>query len=236
MTTTHPAGFTGFPPEGIAFLRQLEAHNDRAWFDAHRDTYVDAVREPAKALVVDLGDALRRRGLVDVRAEPKVGRSLFRINRDTRFAADTTPYHPHLDVVVWEGPDPRRSPAFLLRMTGTEVTVGAGVIHLRDERLERFRAAVAEDTSGAELAGILEQLAAAPAVQLATPSRQRVPAGSDPSHPRAELLKLDALHATTTQPLPAAVTHGRFVDWIADRQLAYAPLHRWLVTHLEETT
>lgn len=225
----------GFPPAAITFLRDLADHNDTAWFDRNRGTYEACVREPAKAFVVALGHALRERGLRRVQAEPAVGRSLFRINRDTRFSADPTPYKPYVDVVVWEGPDPRRSPVFLLRISGTEVTTGAGVLALRDERLTRFRHAVADESSGSELTRALAAVTAAvPGAKITAPTRKRVPSGFPTDHPRAELLKLDGLHAATTEPLPDTST-SRFVDWVADRQVAYAPLHRWLVAHVEET-
>lgn len=226
----------GFPEAGIRFLRDLADHNDTAWFDRNRAAYEAGVREPAKVFVVALGRALHERGLTQVQAEPAVGRSLFRINRDTRFSADPTPYKPHLDMVVWEGADPRRSPALLLRISGTEVTTGAGVAGLRDERLTRFREAVADEISGPALSRALAAITSSvPGVEITTPTRARVPPGFPADHPRADLLKLDALHATATEPLPPDTPTSRFVDWVADRQVAYAPLHRWLVDHLEET-
>jgi uncharacterized protein (DUF2461 family) len=30
--------FTGFSPDGLAFLADLAAHNDRAWFTAYKQT------------------------------------------------------------------------------------------------------------------------------------------------------------------------------------------------------
>lgn len=236
MAAPTTAPFTGFPPEGIGFLRALAANNDTRWFDAHRSTYEQALREPAKALVVSLGTVLRDRVSVGVRAEPAVGRSLFRINRDTRFSRDLTPYHPHLDMVFWEGAHPRQSPAFLLRLTGTEVTTGAGITGLSEERRDRFRGAVADSESGRHLKGVLTELAGRIAgLEVTEPSRKRVPGGYPQDHPRAGLLKLDALHATTTEPLPDTSTAG-FVDWVAERHSAFATLHRWLVDHLEDPT
>lgn len=236
MPTTTTAPFTGFPPEGIGFLRDLAHNNDTAWFDAHRSTYEQAVREPAKAFVASLGTVLRDRVASGVRAEPAVGRSLFRINRDTRFSRDLTPYHPHFDMVFWEGAHPRRSPAFLLRLTGTEVTTGAGIMGLSEERRHRFRDAVAATGSGTHLEAVLAKLARRIAgLEVTRPSRKRVPGGYPQDHPRAGLLKLDALHATVTELLPDTST-AEFVDWVAERHSAFAPLHRWLVDHLEDPT
>lgn len=228
------SAFAGFPAEGVAFLRDLEHHNEVAWFDRHRDTYVEAVREPAKAFVVALGEALRERGVEQVEVEPKVGRSLFRINRDTRFSPDLPPYHSHLDVVAWKGSHPRQSPALLFRLTGQQVTTGAGVMALRDDRLQRYRDAVVDDASGAALEAVLAEVQAqVRRIEVSTPTRKRVPKGWPSDHPRAELLKLDTLHAAGTEPVPNVVGQRRFVDWVADRHLRYVPLLDWLADHVE---
>lgn len=231
----HLAGFAGFPPDGPAFLRDLVRQNDVAWFDRHRGVYVDGVREPAKALVLALGEALHQRGIDGVQAEPRVGRSLFRINRDTRFSADPTPYHPHLDVVLWKGSHPRLSPALLLRLTGDQVTTGVGIMGLKDERLQRFRHAVVDPASGTALvAALAEVRTAVRRVEISTPTRVRVPAGWPADHPRGHLLRLDALHATATEPIPKVAHGSRFVRWVVDRHLRYVAVLDWLADHVED--
>lgn len=227
-----PAAFTGFPRAGLEFLRQLAADNDRAWFDRNRAVYADALQAPAKAFVVAYGGALAGRISPGIRAEPTVGRSLFRINRDLRFARDQTPYNPWLDLTFWEGPDPRASPALFLRLQPDRVTLGAGVMTLRDERLAAYRAAV-DDERGMLLVGLLDRLVQArPDVALDEPTRARVPAGYPADHPRADLLRRDALHAFAEHPVPDGIDTGGFVDWCLDRHAPYADLHRWLVDAL----
>ena len=89
------AAFSGFGPDGLAFLDGLAGDNSKAYFDAHRTTYEQQVCTPLKSLVVALGEQLRNRVSDDISFEPKVGRSMFRINRDLRFAKDKTPVsHP----------------------------------------------------------------------------------------------------------------------------------------------
>ena len=41
-------GFTGFPPEAFRFFTDLAKHNNRDWFQAHKDVYEQACREPYK--------------------------------------------------------------------------------------------------------------------------------------------------------------------------------------------
>ena len=222
--------FAGIPQNGLDFLAGLSANNTRAFFEEHRTTYRQAVLEPAKALVTALGDELRERISPAIRSEPRVGRSLFRINRDLRFSRDRTPYDPRIDVVLWEGDDPRSSPCFFVRVTAANVVVGAGAFRLGGEALDRFRAAVLDADRGSELVSILAAIRHADGlVDVSPPGRKRIPPGYPAEHPRAELLLYESLHASMTRPLPRVVTTAAFVDWCADRHERLAPLHRWLV-------
>jgi uncharacterized protein (TIGR02453 family) len=80
-------------PRGLTpWLSELAAHNERAWFQAHKAEYDALVREPALAFLRDLASpmaALAPQIRVDERA-------LFRIQRDTRFSRDKTPYKTHV--------------------------------------------------------------------------------------------------------------------------------------------
>jgi hypothetical protein len=94
--------FSGFPPSGIAFLAGLAADNTKAYFDRNRGTYANDVAAPLRALVVAVGQRLRDRAGRDVCFDPTVGKSLFRINRDTRFSADKTSSPPRFP--TWRSP------------------------------------------------------------------------------------------------------------------------------------
>lgn len=224
------APFTGFGPDAMPFLDGLAADNSKTYFDDHRTVYEQQVFLPLKSLVVAIGEQLRERVSDGIKAVPKVGKSMFRINRDLRFSKDKTPYHTYLDSVYWEGESPRSSPGFILRITPDEVVVGAGVFGLADERLERWRSAVLDDVRGAELVALIDagrtELKGA---TLSQPTRARVPKGFPSDHPRADLLRSDGLHLSATVPTPASITSARFAKWCVDRHAKLAGLHHWLV-------
>ena len=46
--------FTGFTPEAIDFLWGIRLNNNRDWFQAHKQEYVDHLYEPMKALGAEL--------------------------------------------------------------------------------------------------------------------------------------------------------------------------------------
>lgn len=86
------------PTYGIVkFLERLSRHNNKEWFDAHREEYA-VFKE-----FVDI-TACRFIGLVS-EYEPRV-RSMtpkqctYRIFRDTRFSPDKTPYKTHVGIFV----------------------------------------------------------------------------------------------------------------------------------------
>ena len=223
--------FAGFPSGGLAFLAGLAADNSRSFFDTRRRTYERDLLAPMRLFVTDVADLLRSTVAPAIQAEPSVGKSLFRINRDTRFTKDKTPYHTWMDAIWWEGhPEARRSPAFIFRLASDHLVVGTGIMGLQ---LERYRRAVADDAEGNTLQAALAHLTKAhPDTEITAPTRKRVPAPYPQDHPRRDLLRLDTLHASRTLPLPADVSTGEFAHWTADRLRPFAPVHRWLVDHL----
>src|SRR5690242_17136773 len=81
-----------FSPAALQFLRGLAAHNDKHWFEAHRSEYEQEVREPMQELIDEM--LMRFRDFApEIGGDPK--RSMFRINRDVRFARDKSPYKTH---------------------------------------------------------------------------------------------------------------------------------------------
>jgi uncharacterized protein (TIGR02453 family) len=226
--------FTGFPPGGIAFLAGLAVDNTRSYFDAHRHTYEHDLAVPIRLLVTDVAERLRATIAPALQADPTVGKSLFRINRDLRFSKDKTPYHPWIDAVWWEGlVDARQAPAFIFRLAADHIVLGAGIMGLRGSQLERYRRAVADPRTGQALRSILDQLrAAGPDIEITEPDRKRVPAPYPPDHPRGDLLRRDSLHASRRLAHPSNIDTSRFSRWTADHLSTFRPLHQWLVNHL----
>ena len=224
-----------FPPQTQAFLRDLAAHNDRAWFATHRGDYEAAYLEPARAFVEAVAPALGRIS-PGLRAEPRIPGSIFRINRDTRFTRDRRPYKEHLDVWFWEGDRRGAVSGLYLRVTPALVAIGAGANHLRRETLARYRAAVAAARPGAALAGIVAAVED-DGWELGEPRLRRVPADWRAAvagdEARARLLRRDALFVARREPAGLATDAMRLVPACIDAWTRLAPLHRWLVEHVQ---
>ena len=81
----------------LKFLRQLAAHNDREWFNSHKEEYLK-IKKKADALTERLIEAV---ATVDSEAERlTVADCTYRIYRDTRFSVDKTPYKTHIGIFI----------------------------------------------------------------------------------------------------------------------------------------
>jgi uncharacterized protein (DUF2461 family) len=97
------------------------------------------------------------------------------------------------------------------------------------DALAAFRAAVLDDKRGAELATIVRALEKKGFTMGAGEETKRVPAGVDPAHPRADLLRKKGLIATFP-PIDGELLVSRdLVAWLGARSREAAPLVRWLV-------
>ena len=81
--------FPGFSDDGLQFLRDLKANNDREWFKPRKDTFDDEVKWPLMCLVSDVSARAQSEGLT-LQGDPK--KNVFRIYRDTRFSKNKAPY------------------------------------------------------------------------------------------------------------------------------------------------
>jgi uncharacterized protein (TIGR02453 family) len=225
------ATFGGFPPETIRFLRDLRANNRKDWFDAHRGDYETYWVAPAKAFVVAAGELLAPLA-PGIQAEPRVLGSIFRINRDTRFARDASPYKDHLDFWFWEGERRRAVSGFFARLTPEVVGIGAGCHGLDPERLARFRRAVADPATGADLAGVAGRLEAA-GYELGGAALKRPPAGFDGDGPAGRFLLHKALFVHHDEPADERVHTGAVLAACGRHWSALAPLHRWLTDNVQ---
>jgi uncharacterized protein (TIGR02453 family) len=231
--------FTGFRPEAVQFLADLAANNDRAWFQPRKAEYEELLKQPLEALCVALQDRFDARR-IPLRADP--ARSPFRIYRDVRFAKDKSPYKTNVGASFpWAGAAETddgggarshtanvHSSGGYFHLSPGEIYVGGGYWHPEKPWLDAFRRWVADEPEA--IRGLLD---AKPFVAtFGTLSRdghvlQRVPAGHNPDHAEAEILKLkDVVFGRRLSDREAG--SPALPDLIADTFAAAVPLLRRL--------
>lgn len=223
--------FKGFSAETLGFLTDLAEHNDRAWFAENRQRYERELLGRQRAFVDAVGE---RFAAIDprVRCEPSVDRSIYRINRDTRFTRDKSPYKTYADMWFWIGADRKHSPGYFVRIVPTAVWVGGGQHFMTDEQLASFRLAVDDERRGAALERLLVEISGA-GYDVGEETRKRMPPGFSADHPRAALLRHTRLHALTrVEPPPAELFGAEFADWCLERFAPVSGLVDWLASEL----
>lgn len=219
--------FTGFGPDTTRFLLDLTTNNNREWFEANRERYETHLLEPAKAFVEAVGERLVELD-PDVVVDPRVNGNIFRINRDTRFSKDKTPYKDHLAFRFWTGPDKKaETSSFFVRFFHDSWGIGVGVHEFSKPALLAYREAVDHDRSGQELAKIVRDLGKQK-IEVGGEEYKRVPREYDADHPRIDLLRLKGLFAYQEGPLPESFASSAFAGECADRFERMRPVHTWL--------
>ena len=127
------------------FLGELAANNNRAWFEANKPRYESLVRGPALDFIEAMEPALKSFA-PNFHAEPrKVGGSLMRVFRDTRFSRDKTPYKTNIGIQFRHalGKDVH-APGFYVHIATDECFFGAGCWHPEADALGKIRDLVAQ--------------------------------------------------------------------------------------------
>jgi uncharacterized protein (TIGR02453 family) len=181
-----------FSPALFAFLRELKVHNDRDWFQANRERYAADVEGPMLGFIRDLAPGLASISTAFSVDPRRVGGSLYRIHRDTRFSPDKSPYKTHL-AATFRHKDRKRVPSvpgFYLHLEPGDSMGGGGIYHPEPASLTRIRTAMVErphDWTAVKKTGLAIEGA----------SLIRAPAGFDASHRFIEDLRRKDLYALT---------------------------------------
>jgi uncharacterized protein (TIGR02453 family) len=127
--------FSGFTREGIQFLADLAANNDRAWFQPRKAEYERLLKEPLAALCLALGERFEKAGL-PLKSDP--ARSPFRIYRDVRFSADKSPYKTQISASFpWIGEGGGVGGYF--HFAPGDIFAGGGMWHPEPARIASWR-------------------------------------------------------------------------------------------------
>ncbi|GIF24018.1 uncharacterized protein (TIGR02453 family) [Actinoplanes tereljensis] len=206
--------FRGWPVEALEFYEGLGADNSKTYWTAHLPFYEEQVRGPMQELLAEL--------------EPEFGPGkIFRPYRDVRFSKDKTPYKNHLGAWLTFGG--------YLQLSADGLAAGSGMYHLEPDQLERYRRAVADERTGAELAALIAGLEKAKIGVVGHDSLKTAPRGFPKDHPRIELLRHKGLTTWTEWPpaawLGTAAAKNRVVTFLRTSR----PLRQWLEEHVSHT-
>ena len=178
--------------ETLDFLRDLQANNNRQWFEQNRKRY-DTARAHFEALVSDLiVDFSEVENLTGVIAKD----CIFRINRDIRFSPDKTPYKTNLGAVIGQGGRKPIGRSYYVQIAPDGHSFIAGGMHSPSrEELDKVRRHLAEDATQ------FKKIIRKPAFiqyfgQIQGEQLKTVPQGYPKDHPDIALLRFKQYLAT----------------------------------------
>lgn len=213
------------------FLDELAGNNNRAWFEANKPRYESLVREPALEFIAAMEPVLKTFA-PNFRAEPrKIGGSLMRVFRDTRFSRDKTPYKTNIGIQFRHalGKDVH-APGFYVHIATDECFFAVGCWHPESDALGKIRDLVAQKPDNWFAARDDKKFAAL--WDLSGDSLTRPPRGYDSHHPAIADLKRKDFIALAPLSIKEATGAG-LVKLAGTRFAASAPFMRFLCTALE---
>lgn len=204
--------FTGWPPEALEFLRELEANNEREWFKANRARYDELVIAPAKSLAADLEDL----------GSPR----LFRPYNDVRFH-HRPPIKENVGIPIGHG----GAGGWYVDLSLDGLLLAGGLYDPARDQVSRLRAGIEDGRKAAALTRALG-VAERAGLSLNAPDLARGPQGVPRDHPRLDLLRRRRLTVARLDPLEPWL-HGPDAGARIRAALeAASPVVNWLHTHV----
>ncbi len=207
-------GFTGFPAEAIEFYEQLGADNSRAFWQANKPRYDEYVKQPMVALTEELADF----GPFH----------MFRPHNDLRFSKNKPPYKVHQGAYG----ESEGGAGHYVHFSADGLMAAAGYYSMASDQLQRFRAAVDDDTTGEEIADLVADLVRRKYEIGAIGELKTAPRGYPKDHPRIELLRRKGLMASKDFGAPKWIHTAKAAGRIRATWEGAAAMCSWLDAHV----
>lgn len=168
--------FQGFSPATIDFMWGIRFNNERGWFEAHKQEYLDTLYTPMKELCKEL-----YQGYAQKHKDLSLTSRVCRIYRDARRLHGRGPYKDHLWLTVSEPAEVWScQPTFWFELTPEEYSFGLGYWMARSSTMAKLRARL--DSRPKEFEKLVRQVNKCPEFVLTGESFKR------PKHSPSKLL------------------------------------------------
>jgi uncharacterized protein (TIGR02453 family) len=206
----------GFTPKATKFFAGLERNNSKEYWTANKEVFENEVKEPMAALVESLPERFGQF-------------KIFRMNRDIRFSHDKSPYKTqHGAAHEADGT------VYYVHLDARGLMAACGAYMMAPDQLERYREAVAADSTGRALEGILDDLSKRgfEVGHGMTEPLRTAPRGYPRDHPRVDLLRQKVVSAHRrlegSQLRDAAAVQRFVVDTFDD----CGPMNDWIKSNI----
>ncbi len=220
--------FSGFPREGIEFLKKLKKNNNREWFNKHKPEYEEFVKLPMQSFISSMEQPMAKIA-PEIQVDPK--RSMFRIYRDTRFSKNKAPYKTHVAAVFHMKGHWEESAGYYVHIEPDGVYVGGGIYMPDSDMLKKIRRTISEK-SNEFLAIVNNKRFKKVFDKLEGEKLQRAPLGFPVDHPMIEWLKHKSYYTGVEWAVRESFSPA-FVDNVVEIYKELLPLIRFLNKSLQ---
>ena len=208
----------------LSYLSELEQHNEREWYHAHKSQY-----QEADAAFIDLlSKLISEIGKTDASILPNDPHDLtFKLVRDTRFSHDKSPYNPAFRAHISSaGKRPVPVGYYIKIQPGNRSFLGGGLFaDMFKDATSMVRDYIA--VHGDEWQKIIHEESFEDVFRVKGTCLKSVPRGYDPMHPQAEYLKNKSWYLE----YPVSddqLQMDSFIDFAADIFLRMKPFNAFL--------
>lgn len=223
MQGTRRVSFTG---ETLAFLDELARNNNREWFAANKHRYEEHVLDVALAFIQSMQAPLAKMAPHFTAVPRRMGGSLMRVYRDTRFSRDKEPYKTNIGIQFrHENARDVHAPGYYLHIEPGEVFLGVGMWRPEPDALAAVRRRI--DEKRTEWLKARNDRKFRRHFELGGESLSRPPKGISKDHPLLEdLRRKDFIAARNLEP--GAVLQAGFRKQVETAFAAATPFMRFL--------
>lgn len=215
--------FTGFTDETVDFMWGIRFNNERSWFEAHKEIYLEHFYRPMVELADEIYAFLREQ-----RPDYGLVRKVTRIYRDARRLHGRGPYKESLWFTV-EQPSEQWTahPVFWFELMPEGWTCGMGYYMPRPVTMAKLRARIDRDPGTMEK--MMRALSRQETFVLETEDYRR-PKSAAPSLLLDPWYRAKSFSITHSDKLTDALFSREIVDWLKEQLPFLLPWYDYFVT------
>lgn len=196
--------YASFKPESLKFLHELKANNNREWFNENKSRYEEQVLDVALRFIQSMQDPLAEFAPHFTAIPKRMGGSLMRVYRDTRFSKNKTPYKTNIGIQFrHEQARDVHAPGYYVHIDPDEVFLGAGMWRPAPDALRGIRQRISDKPL--EWERCRDDKSFRRNFHLGGETLSRPPRGFDKDHPQIEDIKRKDFIAVKTMSLDDAL-------------------------------
>jgi len=200
--------FATFKPATLKFLKDLEKNNNREWFNANKSRYEQDVLDVALAFIQSMHNPLQEIAPHFTAIPKRMGGSLMRVYRDTRFSKNKTPYKTNIGIQFrHEMAKDVHAPGYYVHIDPEGVFLGVGIWRPEPGALANIRQRIADKPK--EWRKVSTDSKFTRQFKLGGESLSRPPRGFDKEHPMIDDIKRKDFIAVKNMSFDDAL-HPRF--------------------------